>query len=254
MTAVTLSRSSSPTTILRGSQQPTKLVMPDYDDTDWKTCHALNAAGGIEMLEWQDGIMCGWLATNSLGRWAASTCGGSLSRQNGKSLGLVVPRANYGMVILGEEVLYTSHLQKTSTETFESVATFFDQPALRKHVKDIKTALGREQVVLKKGGRIKFLARTRNGGRGQHGDLLIFDEALELDADSQASFRRFQRPGTRRLYTCHRRRPHRATARSSAICEPGRFRASRAAWRGSSGRSMLTAQGKSTCTTSRSGT
>ena len=188
MTAVTLSRSSSPTTILRGSQQPTKLVMPDYDDTDWKTCHALNAAGGIEMLEWQDGIMCGWLATNSLGRWAASTCGGSLSRQNGKSLGLVVPRANYGMVILGEEVLYTSHLQKTSTETFESIATFFDSKALKKYVKDIKTALGREQVILKNGARIKFLARTRNGGRGQHGDLLIFDEALELDADSQASF------------------------------------------------------------------
>ena len=35
---------------------------------------------------------------------------------------------------------------------------------------------------------MKFLARTRNGGRGQHGDLLIFDEAQELDADQQASF------------------------------------------------------------------
>ena len=107
-----------------------------------------------------------------------TTCGGSLSRQNGKSLGLVVPRANYGMIMLGEEVLYTSHLQKTSTETFESIATFFDSKPLKKYVKDIKTALGREQVILNNGGRIKFLARTRNGGRGQHGDLLIFDEAF----------------------------------------------------------------------------
>ena len=92
------------------------------------------------------------------------------------------------MIVLGEEVIYTSHLQKTSTETFESFANFFDCKALKKYIKDIKTALGREQITLNNGGRIKFLARTRNGGRGQHGDLLVFDEALELDADSQASF------------------------------------------------------------------
>ena len=171
-----------------GAQEPTRLVLPEHRSSDWERCHALNAAGGIERLPWQDGILRGWLGVDEFGRWAASTCGGSVPRQNGKTLGLVVPRVNYGMTVLNEEVLYTSHLQKTSTETFESVAAFFDQPALRKHVKDIKTALGREQVIMKRGGRIKFLARTRNGGRGQHGDLLVFDEALELDEDSQSSF------------------------------------------------------------------
>ena len=140
------------------------------------------------MLEWQDNIMRGWLGTNSLGRWSAQTCGGTVARQNGKTIGLVVTRCNYGMIVLGEEIIYTSHLQKTSTETFEYIANFFDSEPLKKYVKDIKTALGRESVILKNGARIKFLARTRNGGRGQHGDLLIFDEALELDADSQASF------------------------------------------------------------------
>lgn len=173
---------------MQGNQTPTKLVLPDYVSSDWKRCHAINAAGGINLFEWQDEILKGWLGKDAYDHWAATTCAGSLSRQNGKSLGLVVPRINYGMVYLGEEVLYTSHLQKTSTETFESVATFFDSKPLKKHVKDIKTALGREQVILKNGARIKFLARTRNGGRGQHGSLLIFDEALELDADSQASF------------------------------------------------------------------
>ena len=181
-------KSTSSLLSVRGRQEPTRLVVPDHIDSEWRECHALNAAGGIELLEWQDLIMQGWLATTSLGRWAAQTCGGSLSRQNGKTVGLVVPRCTYGMVFHGEEVLYTSHLQKTSTETFESIATFFDSKPLKKYVKDIKTALGREQVILKNGGRIKFLARTRNGGRGQHGSLLIFDEALELDADSQASF------------------------------------------------------------------
>jgi len=174
--------------VTRGSQIPTKFVVPPFEYSEWRECHALNAAGGLEMIEWQDRIMEGWLGRNHFDRWSAPTCSGSVPRQNGKSLGVVEARANYGMVVLAEQVLYTSHLQKTSTETFEDMASFFDQKALRKYVKDIKTALGREQIILKNGGRIKFLARTRNGGRGQHGDLLIFDEALELDADSQASF------------------------------------------------------------------
>ena len=183
-TTSTRSRASSPT----GRQTPTRLVEPEWTSTEWADCHAINAAGGLDLLEWQDAILRGWLSRNALGRWAAQTCGGSVARQNGKTLGLVVPRCTYGMVVLGEEIIYTSHLQKTSTETFESIANFFDSKKLRKYVKDIKTALGREQVILNNGARIKFLARTRNGGRGQHGDLLIFDEALELDADSQASF------------------------------------------------------------------
>lgn len=184
MTDSTRSHASSPI----GSQTPTQLVEPDYVTSEWRDCHDINSVGGIDLLEWQDLILRGWLGRNALGRWAAQTCGGSVARQNGKTLGLVVPRCTYGMIANGEQVIYTSHLQKTSTETFESIAEFFDAKPLRKYVKDIKTALGREQVILENGARMKFLARTRNGGRGQHGDLLIFDEALELDADSQASF------------------------------------------------------------------
>ena len=120
-------------------------------------------------------------------KWACKTCGISVPRQNGKT-GLVQGRSNAGMLLYNEKIIYTAHLQKTSTETFEEMAVFFDTPKLSKYVKDIKTAIGREQIILKSGARIKFLARTRSGGRGQHGDLLIFDEAQELDDDQQASF------------------------------------------------------------------
>ena len=110
-----------------------------------------------------------------------------MPRQNGKSL-LVQGRAEAGMILFNEQVIYTAHLQKTATETFEEMRDFFETPALKKYVSEIKTAIGREQIILKTGARIKFLARTRNGGRGQHGDLLIFDEAQELDENQQASF------------------------------------------------------------------
>lgn len=144
-------------------------------------------AGGIILDPWQADVLDDWMGRNAAGRWASTTCGGSVPRQNGKTL-LIQGRGSAGMILFREQVIYTAHLQKTATETFEEIRDFFEGPNLRKYVAEIKTALGREQIILKSGARIKFLARTRNGGRGQHGDLLIFDEAQELDENQQASF------------------------------------------------------------------
>lgn len=143
--------------------------------------------GGIQLDPWQCDVLADWMGRDGARRWAAPSCGGSVPRQNGKSL-LVQGRSISGMLLFHESVIYTAHLQKTATETFEEMRSFFEGPKVRRHVAEIKTALGREQIILKSGARIKFLARTRNGGRGQHGDLLIFDEAQELDETAQGSF------------------------------------------------------------------
>lgn len=137
--------------------------------------------------EWQRLVLSDWMSRTESGRWSAPTCGGSVARQNGKSL-LVQGRAIAGMLLLKEQVIYTAHLQKTATETFEEMRDFFEGVKVKKYVKEIKSAIGREQISLKNGARIKFLARTRNGGRGQHGDLIIFDEAQDLEESAQASF------------------------------------------------------------------
>ena len=137
---------------------------------------------------------------NAGNKWICKTCGGSVPRQNGKT-GLMQGRAEAGMLLYGEKVLYTAHLQKTSTETFEEMASFFDSSAVRKYVKDIKTAIGREQILLQNGGRIKFLARTRNGGRGQHGDLLILMRLRSLIQISRHhSFRQYRQALIHRPY------------------------------------------------------
>ena len=169
-----------------GAQTPTHRVAPTYLNTELRAVRLMQA-GGLLLDPWQAEILSDWMAYNTEGKWICKTCGGSVPRQNGKSL-LVQGRADVGMLTRGENVIYTAHLQKTATETFEEMASFFDSQALRKYVKDIKTALGREQIILTNGGRVKYLARTRNGGRGQHGDLLIFDESQELDESQQASF------------------------------------------------------------------
>lgn len=183
----TTSQRSSRKEKLLGKQEPSVRVAPEYQQTDGMYAAKILRTGGMILDPWQADAMCDWMAMSPWGKWISRTCGGSVARQNGKS-GLVEGRAEAGMLMYNEQVLYTAHLQKTSTETFEEMAGFFDTPKLRKYVKDIKTALGREQIILKSGARVKFLARTRNGGRGQHGDLLIFDEAQELDENQQASF------------------------------------------------------------------
>lgn len=172
---------------LQGSQEPSVRVAPDYDLSDGPDAELILRGGGLILDPWQRDVLFDWMAMSPLGRWICKTCGGSVPRQNGKT-GLLEGRAEAGMLMYNEQVIYTAHLQKTATETFEEMASFFDTPKLRKYIKDIKTALGREQIILTSGARVKYLARTRNGGRGQHGDLLIFDEAQELSIDAQASF------------------------------------------------------------------
>lgn len=182
---MTKSRSSS--VKIMGAQEPSARVAPNYNKTDGMRAAKILKVGGLILDPWQCTTLDDWLAFTPGQKWVCKTCGGSVPRQNGKT-GLVAGRAESGMILYNETVIYTAHLQKTATETFEEMAAFFDSENLRKYVKDIKTALGREQIILNSGAKVKFLARTRNGGRGQHGDLLIFDEAQELDSDAQASF------------------------------------------------------------------
>lgn len=169
-----------------GRQEPSVRVVPEYEETDGLDAERILRGGGLILDIWQANILNDWMAIDN-GLWICKTCGGSVPRQNGKTA-LIEGRAEAGMLLYNEQVIYTAHLQKTATETFEEMASFFDTPKLGKYVKDIKTALGREQIILKTGARVKFLARTRNGGRGQHGDLLVFDEAQELSVEAQASF------------------------------------------------------------------
>lgn len=170
-----------------GSQEPSVRIVPDYRESDGLDASTILSVGDLHLDPWQNLILDDWLGRSPSGRWAAPTCGGSVPRQNGKSL-LVQGRASAGMILFNEQVIYTAHLQKTATETFEEMRDFFEHRRLKKYVSEIKSALGREQIILKTGARIKFLARTRNGGRGQHGDLLIIDEAQEIDEAQQASF------------------------------------------------------------------
>lgn len=170
-----------------GSQEPSVRIVPDYVHTDGEDAVKILATGRLFVDPWQAGVLHDWMGRTEEEIWSAPTCGLSVPRQNGKTLDTTGRMAS-GMVMYGEWIVYTAHLQKTATETFMELKGLFESRSLKKYVKEIKAALGREQIILKNGGRVVFVARTRNGGRGLHGDLLVFDEAQELTPEQQASF------------------------------------------------------------------
>lgn len=170
-----------------GSQEPSVRVSPNYIETDGKDAVKILAIGKLKVDEWQSNILGDWMARNKGGLWSSSTAGLSVPRQNGKTAN-ATGRIASGMLMFGEWIVYTAHLQKTATETFMELKSLFEMNKLFKYVKEIRSAIGREQILLKNGGRVVFVARTRNGGRGLHADCLIFDEAQELTSEQQASF------------------------------------------------------------------
>lgn len=170
-----------------GSQTPSVRIAPDYAYTDGADAARILAVGKLIVDPWQGEVLNDWMGRTDDEIWSAPTCGLAVPRQNGKTLD-TSGRIASGMVMYSEWVIYTAHLQKTATETFMELKGLFESRGLRKYVKEIRNALGREQIILKNGGRVVFVARTRNGGRGLHGDCLVFDEAQELTSEQQASF------------------------------------------------------------------
>lgn len=179
-----------PSSYATGNQRPTSEVLVPCVGNDALDAIDLMAEAGYELMDWQGYLLEAWMGYKHDGKWSAKTCASSVPRQNGKTLAILA-RSAAELLFYGGTVLYTSQLQKTSTETFNEMRNIFERTKLRKYLapNGIKTALGREELVLKSGARMKFLARTRNGGDGQHGSLLIFDEAQALDPQSQESFK-----------------------------------------------------------------
>lgn len=178
-----------PSSYATGNQIPTSYVIPEFASNDVLDTLDLLSESGFECMDWQAFMLEAWMGVNSDGRWSAPIVGNETSRQQGKTR-CIQGRAAAEMLFYDGAVIYTSQLQKTSTETFEEMAQLMDTKQLRKFLapNGIRTALGREEIRLKSGAKMKFLARTRNGGNGQHGSLLIFDEAQYLEPQSQGSF------------------------------------------------------------------
>lgn len=177
---------NSPPAVLLGNQIPTFEHVPDRVATWNDADDALFLAASYEFVPdpWQHGTCRSWMGVRADGKWAASRCGLAVGRQNGKT-GALEPRILYGMKQLGERFLYSAHEQKTARKMLERLLFYYDNPRrfprLNKEVRTIRQTNSQEAIVLKNGGSIEFVARTRGSGRGYAVDVLLCDEAQELN-------------------------------------------------------------------------
>ena len=172
------------------SQAPRLHVAPRAAKTFGDLAADLAGDYGLDPDPWQRLVLDDWLAEHG-GRWAALTCGLSVPRQNGKNALLEV-RELFGMVGRGEKFLHTAHEVKTARKAFKRLQHFFgtrpDDPAakfpeLNALVAEVRNVNGQEAVILKNGGSVEVVARSKNSGRGFTVDVLVMDEAQEMTDD-----------------------------------------------------------------------
>lgn len=177
---------------LLGDQRPRLESRPDSVGSWGDLAVDFATAAGMRLEDWQEYVVWAWHDIDSEGRWAASECGLLVSRQNGKSEGLVA--FDLARLFLfptpdlrRRTVLHTAHELKTATESFEKVAAIIAaNDRLMDMVQHVYTANGKEAILLKPrpgqllGDRLRFVARSKGSGRGFAANDIVYDEAQEL--------------------------------------------------------------------------
>lgn len=162
------------------------LVLPETAVTSaGREAAELASVCGLDMDPWQRFVLDGAMGERSDGKWASAEVDLLLARQNGKNA-VVEVRELYGLVMLGESIIHTAHLFKTTRESYNRLLGLVEADpdvAARLTHKVASPASGYE-MRFRGGGRITFIARSRSSGRGLTGDLLVLDEAQDLSDDA----------------------------------------------------------------------
>ena len=181
---------------MSGAQTPRIEKRPEAVGTHGPRVVAFAAACGVNLDAWQAYVIDALFAVDANGRWAATEFGLLVSRQNGKGEILVAYDLAHLFMFPRQDgrrktTLHTAHEMKTAIDGFSRLTSVIEsQPQLMKLVHRIYTANGQEGVVLRKrkgqkqADRIRFVARSKNSGRGFSADVIVQDEAQE---ESQAA-------------------------------------------------------------------
>ncbi len=179
--------------VLHGVQHPLVAHEPgaaDYGDAD--DAIDLGARYGLTLDEWQETVLRSWLGRRRDGKWAANRAGLAVPRQNGKNAAVEV-RELFGLVFLGEKWLHSAHEVKTARKAFLRLSSFFENPRQYPELAElvepggIRKTNGQEAIVLRNGGSVEFVARSKSSGRGFTVDGILLDEAQELTDEALAA-------------------------------------------------------------------
>ena len=183
---------SWPVATLLGSQRPRLESRPAAVGSHGERVLDFCTLAGVTLDDWQAYVVGALFDVQADNTWAATEFGLLVSRQNGKGEILVAydlahlflfPRPDKRR----KTILHSAHETKTAFDGFQRLeGVVRSRPRLMSMVKNIYTSNGQEGITLNPragqimGDRIKFIARSKNSGRGFTGDVLVYDEAQEF--------------------------------------------------------------------------
>lgn len=170
-----------------GAQVPTNFLAPLWHTTAGDDAVDLAAVCGIKLLPWQQLVLRNALGEDKTGRYMAQQVGLIVPRQNGKNV-VLLARELAGLFLFHEEtIVHTAHRFKTAREAFRDLrqAIMNAPEELRSLVRAMPDSTDRTAVIMKDDRRCEFLARPAGSGngRGFTGDLVVMDEAYQLNPD-----------------------------------------------------------------------
>jgi hypothetical protein len=165
---------------LHGAQRPSVFwTPPSAVSSAIDDAREVAETANIELDDWQDFTLEHGLGEREDGQWASFEVGVDLSRQNGKG-GVLEVRELAGIFVLGERtVTHSAHEMGTSLEAQERMLEILEgAPDLEREIQRVSKTNGKEAIYFKGGRKIRYRTRTKSGGRGLGGDLLVIDEDM----------------------------------------------------------------------------
>lgn len=168
-----------------GTQRPRIATVPPSVSSAGQEAADLAAQAGLILDPWQVWVLDQSLGETADGLWAAFEVGLIVSRQNGKG-SILEARELAGLLLFDEQlILHSAHEFKTAVEAFRRLRMLIDQtPHLKRRVSRVVQSTNEMGIELTTGQRVRFIARSGGSGRGFTGDLVILDEAYNLDAEA----------------------------------------------------------------------
>lgn len=148
----------------------------------------LAASAGLFLDDWQQAVVCDLLGEDADGYWAATTGGIVCPRQNGK--GAVIEALELAWLFLCEVelIFHSAHLFATASDAYRRIRTLIQNtPDLHRQVLRYSAQHGQEGIELRTGQRLRFVARSKSGGRGFPAPVVVLDEAFNLSKEAMAA-------------------------------------------------------------------
>jgi hypothetical protein len=167
------------------SPEPRIAVVPDSVKSAGPQLVKLARVAGITLDAAQSFLAEATTGVDEQGRWSAYESVVFAPRQNLKTEYLIA-RILAGLFLFGEhDIVFSAHATRTTTRVFRRLRRAIDRsPALGARIGRVSNRIGAETVELTTGQTLECVARSVNSGRGFTGDLVILDEAHEVDADT----------------------------------------------------------------------